>query len=69
MNRIHNTILLYKNANTLLPTTCIFTSDAPELSSARIQLELEDFQLGSAREILGSAHIAKNLTQQAICTI
>ena len=25
------------------------TSDAPELSSARIQLELEDFQLGSAR--------------------
>ena len=23
-------------------------SDAPELSSARIQLELEDFQLGSA---------------------
>ena len=27
----------------------VITSDAPELSSARIQLELEDFQLGSAR--------------------
>ena len=26
-----------------------FTSDESELSSARIQLELEDFQLGSAR--------------------
>ena len=47
----------------------VISSDAPELSSARIQLELEDFQLGSAHEILGSAHIAKNLTQRAICTI
>ena len=27
----------------------VISSDAPELSSARIQLELEDFQLGSAR--------------------
>ena len=27
----------------------VFNSDAPELSSARIQLELEDFQLGLAR--------------------
>jgi len=44
-------------------------SDAPELSSAQLQLELEDFQLGLAHQIFGSAGIAKNLTKQAICTI
>ena len=34
-------------------------SDAPELGSARIQLELEAFQLGSARAFFGPARVAK----------
>lgn len=34
------------------------TIDASELSSARIQLELEVFQLGSAREIFKLARVA-----------
>ena len=46
----------------------VISSDAPELSSARIQLELEAFQLGSARGILGSARIVSNLAKRAICT-
>ena len=44
-------------------------SDESELSSARIQLELEAFQLGSARGILSSAPIVRNLAKRAICTI
>ena len=38
----------------------VLSSDAPKLISAGIQLELEAFQLGSARGILGSARVVKN---------
>ena len=45
------------------------SSDAPKLSSARIQLKLEAFQLGSARAIFGTARFAKIWPNQAICRL
>ena len=38
----------------------VISSDAPKLSSALIQLELEAFQLGSPRLVKFSAHLLKN---------
>ena len=37
----------------------VISSDAPKLSSALIQLELEAFQLGSARLVRFLAHLLK----------
>ena len=42
------------------------TSDESELSSARIQLELEDFQLGSARGIFEPARVLEILPERAV---
>ena len=53
---LHSVFLLFKNLTNVFrkykssfESSWINSSDAPELSSARIQLELEAFQLGSAR--------------------
>ena len=42
------------------------TRDESELSSARIQLELEDFQLGSACGIFEPARVLEILPERAI---